>query len=50
MKCLIHLFEGIIPDNQRLLYSGKQLEDNRKLIDYNIHKESTITLVQRLLG
>ena len=42
VKCLIHLFEGIIPDNQRLLYSGKQLEDNRKLIDYNIHKESTI--------
>ena len=50
IKHMINCEEGIIVDQQRLIFVGKHLMDSKTLNDYNIRDGNTLNLVLMLRG
>jgi len=50
LKQQIYKQEYIMPENQRLIYAGKQLLNDKKICDYYMQKGSCIHLINRLNG
>ncbi|KAI1338626.1 hypothetical protein F5Y15DRAFT_386439 [Xylariaceae sp. FL0016] len=50
IKKIVEEKEGILPAQQRLIYSGKQLHDEAKIGDSNIGPDATLHLVLTLRG
>jgi hypothetical protein len=50
IKEKIESLEGISPRSQRIIWAGRQLEDDRLLNESNIAKESTLHVLARLPG
>lgn len=50
LKMKIQMLEGIPPDQQRIVFCGKQLEDDRTLCSYGIQRDSRMSLVLRMRG
>jgi len=47
---IISMIEGVAVSDQRIIYAGKQLDSGKKICDYDIHQNSILYLVLRLLG
>ena len=50
LKYLLYEQIGVKVSDQRLLFAGKQLQDDKSLEDYKIKKESNLQLVDRSIG
>jgi len=48
VKSKIQESEGIPAEHQRLIFSGKQLDDDKTLSDYGVEHQNTLHLVLRL--